>query len=223
MEADTINNARRYASYGGFFLFFCASVLATLRGSLRIEIHAHCRLLGYWERVFALVYLLSITFVQVGTFLVKDLFGARHGPDDAWELLWGFTLVAAAALVVLSLLIKQFYLYTLYSAFSLVHYFLVVAVANILIRDLFMLHVVPMMFAVIYGCWFLAVVPRPFQIAGHTASMAENEAESFILLHGFSRDYVVMDADEIEDVRRAVRTWTSAARQLLLRPLNPKK
>lgn len=218
MDAQTINSVRRYASYGGFFLFFCAATLVTLRGSLRITIHAHCRMLGYWERVFALVYLLSIAFVQVGTFLVKDVFDVHHGPDDAWEMLWGFALLAAAALLVQALLTKQFYLHALYSAFSLVHYFLVVAVANILIRDLFMLHVVPMMFAVIYGCWFLAVVPRPFQIAGHTASMTENDAESFILLHGFSRDYVVMDADEVEDMRRAVRTWTAAARQLLRRP-----
>lgn len=218
MDAQTINSVRRYASYGGFFLFFCAAAVATLRGSLRVAIHAHCRMLGYWERVFAIVYLLSIAFVQVGTFFIKDFFDVRHGPDDAWELLWGFTLLAAAALLVQAFAVKQFYLHTLYSAFSLVHYFLVVAVANILIRDQFMLHVVPMMFAVVYGCWFLSVVPRPFQIAGHTASMAENDAESFILLHGFSRDYVVMDATEVEDMRRAVRTWTAAARQLLLRP-----
>ena len=207
MESEYIPTLRHAMSAGGTLAFCAMATFAIMFGSPRISRNKHRNLMQYWERIFCYLYLACIVLVQVGTFEWKEFFELDEGPDDVWEILWGAVGLGGCVDLLMAFVSRQGYRLHIHHALLLHQFFCMVCVANVIMRDQFFPHVVPMIICLIYGQWFMGVLPRHFQVAAHSASMSNDQQEWNIFFYGINKTFRELPAEEINNLRDAGRNW----------------
>lgn len=200
-EEFSVPEIRWWLSYGGTTCFSMLCFAAIWRGSIKTSVSQHFKLMKYWERIFASLYVLCVLMVQIGTFTIREMWDMPYGPDDAWEIIWGAFGCAGTLLCVMALYSKQCYRLHLHHAL-LVHFaYCALCIANMKIRDVDSWYTAPMYILCIYSLWMIAVAPRVFQITGHTAIMSNNEDEWFVISFGIPRKFQEVSFDDLSNAQ----------------------
>jgi len=201
-EEFLVPDVRRILSFGGTGAFAICVISAVLRGSWKISTKEHHALMPFGERFVAYLYVICVVGVQVCTFTSTELWSPTRGPDDTWEIMWGVTCLFCTLFAVKSMLAKQTYRLDIHHALLFHGFFCFLCVLFLVIHDAMDFVAAPMVLCAVCYCFVLMYPPRHFQVAGHSALCAYDEAEAALLQHGLTIRNTVLQNEALDELRR---------------------